>query len=80
MILKHTKKQIEFEFTSGGEFPLDVSEYKLIVHCGGCMLNDKAVKSRMEKAKRDNVPMTNYGTLIAYITGILDRSLKPFNL
>ncbi|MBE7027537.1 MAG: [FeFe] hydrogenase H-cluster maturation GTPase HydF [Ruminococcaceae bacterium] len=80
MILKHTNKKIGFEFTSGGEFPKDVTKYKLIVHCGGCMLNDKAVKSRMEKAEKNNVPMTNYGTLIAYITGILDRSLEPFNL
>ncbi len=80
MILKHTGKKIEFEFTSGGEFPDDVTEYKLIVHCGGCMLNDKAVKSRMEKAKAAFVPMTNYGTLIAYVTGILDRSLAPLNL
>lgn len=80
MILKHTKKQIEFKFTSGGEFPEDLSEYKLIVHCGGCMLNDKAVKSRMQRAKEMNIPMTNYGTLIAYVTGILERSIEPLNL
>lgn len=80
MILKHTKKQINFEFTSGGDFPDDLEKYRLIVHCGGCMLNDKAVKSRMEKAKAKGIPMTNYGTMIAYVTGILERSIKPLKL
>ena len=76
MILKHTKKQIEFEFTSGGEFPLDVSEYKLIVHCGGCMLNENQMKSRVQRAVKAGVPIVNYGIAIACMHGILERSLE----
>jgi len=77
-ILNHTKKQLNFEFTSGGEFPENLDGYKLIVHCGGCMLTERTVKNRMEKAKEAGVPMTNYGTVIAYVNGILERSIKPF--
>ncbi len=80
MIKKHTQKNLNFEFTSGTEFPEDLKKYKLVVHCGGCMLNDKAVKNRMERAKEQNVPMTNYGTTIAYVNGILERSIEPFGM
>lgn len=79
-IKNFTGKNINFEFTSGTEFPDDLSKYKLIVHCGGCMLNDRAVKSRMEKARIAGVPMTNYGTLIAYVNGILERSIEPLGI
>lgn len=67
-----------FEFTSGGEFPEDVSTYKLIIHCGGCMINESAMKSRMKLAKDAGVPILNYGVAIAKMNGILARSLKPF--
>ena len=77
-ILKYTKKELSFEFTSGGEFPENLEEYSLIVHCGGCMLTERTVKSRMEKANEAGVPMTNYGTVIAHVNGILDRSIKLF--
>ena len=67
-----------YTFTSGGEFPLDLSDYKLIIHCGGCMLNEKEMAHRMETANRAGVPMVNYGVAIAHIHGILKKSLAPF--
>lgn len=77
-ILEHTKKDILFAFTSGTEFPDDLSGYQLIIHCGGCMLNEREMKYRLRCAKDQNVPMTNYGTAIAHMKGILNRSLNPF--
>ena len=67
-----------YTFTSGGDFPADLSDYKLIVHCGGCMLNEKEMAHRMEIAARAGVPMVNYGVAIAHIHGILRQSLAPF--
>ncbi|WP_195251397.1 [FeFe] hydrogenase H-cluster maturation GTPase HydF [Romboutsia sp. 1001713B170207_170306_H8] len=72
-----TKKDLNFEFTSGVTFTDDVNKYSLIIHCGGCMMNRTAMMSRIEKAKELNVPIVNYGVLIAYLQGILDRSLYP---
>ena len=77
-IRKHTGRNIEFEFTSGGEFPDDFSKYSLIVHCGGCMLNEREVLYRQKCAQDQGVPFTNYGTLIAYMNGILKRSAEIF--
>lgn len=77
-IRQYTKAEPEFHFTSGTEFPDDVSAYKLIVHCGGCMLNEREMKYRMQCAQDQCVPMTNYGILIALTQGILKRSLEPF--
>ena len=77
-IENYTGKKIEFEFTQGGEFPSDLSKYKLIIHCGGCMLNEQEMKSRQKKAATNNVPVVNYGMAIAYINGILDRALEIF--
>lgn len=77
-IENYTAKKLQFDFTSGGEFPKDLSPYALIVHCGGCMLGEREMQSRMERAGRAGVPFTNYGTLIAHINGILDRSLEIF--
>ena len=65
-------------FTSGTEFPEDLGGYKLIVHCGGCMLNEREMKYRMKCAEDQGIPMTNYGITIAYIQGILRRSVEPF--
>ena len=76
-IRSYTKKEVEFEFTSGTEFPLDLSSYKMIVHCGGCMLNEREMKYRLKCAEDVKIPITNYGTCIAYINGILERSLEP---
>lgn len=78
MISKYSGKKIEFSFTSGGEFPRDLSEYSLVVHCGACMLNEREMQSRMGYAAEYGVPITNYGTAIAQMTGILRRSLMPF--
>lgn len=77
-IRKATGKEPEFVFTSGGEFPQDLSPYRLIVHCGGCMLNEREMQSRNRRAVEQGVPMTNYGILIAYMTGILKRSVELF--
>ncbi len=70
--------KLTFSFTSGGEFPEDLSQYKAIVHCGGCMLNDKAMAHRIETAASAGVPIVNYGVAIAHIHGILRRSIQPF--
>ncbi len=77
-IREYTGKRPEFSFTSGTEFPDDVTSYKMVVHCGGCMLNEREMKYRIACCKDQNVPVTNYGILIAQITGILKRSLEPF--
>ncbi len=74
-IKTHTGKNLQFAFTSGGEFPEDLSPYKFIAHCGGCMLNHREMRHRQQHAARQNVPMTNYGVLIAYMKGILPRCM-----
>ena len=77
-IKDYTKKDVEFCFTSGTEFPEDLSPYKMIVHCGACMLNEREVKYRQAWAKDQKIAMTNYGILIAHVHGILKRSVEPF--
>ncbi|HWQ71241.1 MAG TPA: [FeFe] hydrogenase H-cluster maturation GTPase HydF [Desulfitobacteriaceae bacterium] len=77
-IKNYTGKRLDFEFTAGAEFPDDLSRYKLVVHCGGCMLNEREIKYRRKCALDQNVPITNYGILIAYMQGILRRSLEVF--
>lgn len=79
-IREFTGKEPEFHFTSGTEFPEDVSGYRLIVHCGGCMLNEREMRSRLQTADEQAVPMTNYGILIAYMKGILERSIEGLGL
>ena len=79
-IQEYTGKQLEFHFTSGTEFPLDLTEYALIVHCGGCTLNEREMKYRLKCAEDQNIPMTNYGICIAYMNGILERSIRPLNI
>lgn len=78
LIRKHTGKVLNFEFTSGIEFPEELSKYKIVIHCGGCMLNHKEIAYRLRCAKDQGVPATNYGVAIAYMKGILKRSLQPF--
>ena len=75
-IEKYSKAKPEYAFSSGGDFPKDLSEFKLIVHCGGCMLNETEMKNRISKAKDAGVPIVNYGMAIAKMNGILTRSLK----
>ena len=78
-IQEYTGKTLDFSFTSGTEFPQELSPYKMIVHCGGCMLNEREMKYRIACANNRGIPITNYGTLIAQIKGILQRSLEPFS-
>ena len=77
-ILNYTGKDIKFEFTSGTEFPEDLSKYALVIHCGGCMLTEREMQYRTRHSADWGVPMTNYGIAIAQIHGILKRSLEPF--
>ena len=71
-------EETEFDFTSGGDFPEELSDYALIVHCGGCMLNEKEMKRRIAAAKNAGVPIVNYGVAIAHMHGILKQALGPF--
>lgn len=79
LLKNYTQADLNLEFTSGTEFPEDLSKYKLIIHCGGCTLNEREMKYRLHCAKDQNVPITNYGTAIAHMNGILKRSLEPFS-
>ena len=77
-IEKFSNAKPVYEFTSGGTFVEDFSDVSLIVHCGGCMINEKAMQHRIETAKRAGVPIVNYGIAIAHMNGILKRTLEPF--
>ena len=79
-INEYAKKELFFDFTYGGDYPsLDaLRKYALVVHCGACMLNEREVHSRLEKAEKAGVSITNYGIAIAQMHGILRRSLSPF--
>ena len=74
----YTGKKLNIELCSGREFPEDLSKYALIIHCGGCMLNEREVRYRMKCAVDQDVPITNYGIAIAYMQGILKRSVSMF--
>lgn len=75
---EYTKKTLSFTFCSGTEFPEDLSPYHMVLHCGGCMLNEREVRYRMKCASDQGIPMTNYGVAIAHIHGILKRSISMF--
>lgn len=77
-IRQYTGKEFQFDTSSGNGFPDDLENYQLIIHCGGCMLNRREMKSRIQRAVEAGVPIVNYGVLIACIKGILERSLQPF--
>ncbi|HHX49524.1 MAG TPA: [FeFe] hydrogenase H-cluster maturation GTPase HydF [Clostridiales bacterium] len=79
-ILEYTNKKLNFEFTQGQDFPDDFSKYKMVIHCGACMLTQKQMTYRLNLAKANNIPMSNYGISIAHINGILKRSVEPFGL
>ena len=74
----YTGKELVIETSSGREFPEDLSSFSLVIHCGGCMLNEREMRYRMKCAKDQNIPFTNYGTAIAYMQGILKRSIRLF--
>lgn len=76
---EYTGKELDLEFTSGRDFPEDLSGYSLIIHCGGCMLTEREMQYRVRQAEDAGVPMTNYGMVIAHVHGILSRSLEPFD-
>ncbi|KRU26301.1 [FeFe] hydrogenase H-cluster maturation GTPase HydF [Clostridium sporogenes] len=80
MINSHVDKKLNYEFKMGGDFPQDVDKYDLIIHCGACMVNKKSMDSKLKLCKEKNIPITNYGILISYLTGILDRSIELFNI
>lgn len=77
-LLQHTGKRLVFETSNGNGYPKDLSEYAMIVHCGGCMLNRKEMQYRMTEANQQGIPIVNYGILIAYMQGILKRSIQAF--
>ncbi|MHB8155569.1 MAG: [FeFe] hydrogenase H-cluster maturation GTPase HydF [Candidatus Omnitrophota bacterium] len=77
-LLNYTKKDLHYEVTAGGDFPEDLSRYKLIISCGGCMVNRGEIMHRIQKAKIASVAITNYGILMAYMSGILERVVAPF--
>lgn len=76
-IKNYTKKDINFDFTSGGDFPENLEKYKLIIHCGACMLTEREMKSRIALSIEQQIPISNYGIVIAKINGILERAIKP---
>ncbi|MGN0242957.1 MAG: [FeFe] hydrogenase H-cluster maturation GTPase HydF [Lachnospiraceae bacterium] len=76
-IQAHTGKKFDFHFVSGTEFPQDVTQYDMVVHCGGCMLNEKEMKHRIRVSEEQSIPIVNYGILIAYMNGILERAVAP---
>ena len=75
---EHTGRAIEIDTCSGPDFPEDLSPYAAVIHCGGCMITEKEVQARREMAEAQGVPFTNYGLVIAHITGVLERSLRLF--
>ncbi len=77
-LMDYTGKDLHYEVTAGGDFPADLSRYKLVISCGGCMVNRREILARIAKAKSQNVPITNYGILMAYLSGILQRIVEPF--
>lgn len=78
LIRRYTGVSPQFSFVSGTEFPTDVSSYRMAVHCGGCMLNQREMRYRLERCRKQGVPATNYGVLIAYLNGILERVMGIF--
>jgi [FeFe] hydrogenase H-cluster maturation GTPase HydF len=79
LLMKKTGKKLVFKHVSGGFFDEDLSKYKMVIHCGACMLNKREVQYRQEHSKDMGVPMINYGIILAYLHGILDRALEPFH-
>jgi len=77
---KFTGKKFDFQFKTGHDFPEDLGGYDLVIHCGACMVNKKTVESRIRICREQNIPITNYGILLAFLTGILDRSIEIFNV
>ncbi len=77
-LLNYTGKDLHYDVVAGGDFPEDLERFKLVISCGGCMVNRREILHRIEKATKQNVPITNYGILMAYLSGILNRVIEPF--
>lgn len=80
LLNQHTGKELNYEFKMGNDFPENLGEYDLVIHCGSCMLNKKTMESRINECTEKEIHITNYGVLLAYLTGILDRSIEIFKL
>ena len=78
LLRKYTGKDLIFEYSISYDFPKDLTQYDMIIHCGGCMISKRAMESRMDEARKFGVPITNYGVVISYANGILKRSLEIF--
>ena len=78
LLQKFTGKRLEFEYYVHQDFPKDLSVYDLVIHCSGCMINSRSMNNRIEFCEENNVPITNYGVVLAYVNGILDRSTEIF--
>ncbi|MEW6713240.1 MAG: [FeFe] hydrogenase H-cluster maturation GTPase HydF, partial [Candidatus Riflebacteria bacterium] len=71
---------VQFDFCQGVNFPANLADYDLVVHCGGCMTNRREILNRIESCHRAGVPITNYGILIAHLHGVLEEAIRPFGL
>ena len=80
LLKKFTNKDLKFEFSSGTEFPKNLDKYALVVHCGGCMLNEKEMKHRISYTNNQGLEIVNYGILLAYLNGILQRAVEPLSI
>ena len=78
LLTKYVGQKLNFEYRVGHDFPDNIKEYDLIIHCGACMINRKTVVNRINYCKEENVPITNYGIILAFLNDILDRSVKCF--
>ena len=78
MLRQYTGKNLIFDYCVHHDFPDDLGEYDLVIHCGGCMLNSKVMQNRINQCRAENVPVTNYGMVLAAVSGILDRSMEIF--
>ena len=79
-LVRKIQPDVEFDWTSGGEYPRDLSGYKVIIHCGACMLNRREMQYRLGEADTQGIPIANYGMVIAYCNGILERAIRPFGI
>ena len=79
-LVRKIQPNVEFDWTSGGEYPRDLSGYKVIIHCGACMLNRREMQYRLGEADTQGIPIANYGMVIAYCNGILERAIRPFGI
>ena len=77
MLTKYTGKSLKFDIVSGKDYPKNLSQYSLIIQCGGCMVNRQLIVNRIEQAETSNVPITNYGIILAFMSGIVERAIKP---